>query len=105
LASKPGERTYLARAHRTLAEVELAVGRADNAEIELSHALSALGRIEAPLAEWRVCGTAAALGQHLGDGKVAANHRRRRSEVLHRLAGSLEEGDSLHASIMAELAD
>jgi len=91
LAASPGERTYLALAHRTLAEIAIANQQLDEAENEVSLALAALEGAEAPLAEWRVCATAAQLYEQVGRTDEAADHRRRSAETLSRLAGSLSE--------------
>jgi hypothetical protein len=100
LAAPPGERTYLALAHRTLAEVALAARRLDEAENEISRALSTLEGAEAPLAEWSVCATAGRLYEQLGRTTEAADHKRRTAETLDRLANSLGEADQLRQSLL-----
>ncbi|MCI0390794.1 MAG: AAA family ATPase [Acidobacteria bacterium] len=104
LAASPGERTYLALAHRTLAEIAMAAQQWDEAENVVSRALSALEGAEAPLAEWRVCATAAQLYEQLGRTTDAAHHWRRSAEVLDRLADSLGEADQLRQSMGANPA-
>lgn len=103
LATPPGERTYLALAHRTLAEIAMAARQWDEAETEVSLALSTLKGAEAPLAEWRVCATAAQLYEQLGHTTEAADHRRRSAGTLNRLADSLGEGDRLRQSLDANM--
>jgi tetratricopeptide (TPR) repeat protein len=61
LAALPGERTYLALAHQTLAEIDMAEEQWEDAEVEVSKALAVIEGAEIPLAEWRVCETAAQL--------------------------------------------
>jgi DNA-binding winged helix-turn-helix (wHTH) protein len=61
LAARPGERTYLALGHRTLALVAQAAGDSPRAQVEVSRALAVLEGAEAPLALWRVHATAAQL--------------------------------------------
>ncbi len=100
LAAPPGERTYLALAHRMLAEVALAAQRLGDAENEISCALAALEGAEAPLAEWRVCATAGRLYEQLGRATEAADHKRRSAETLNRLADSLDEADQLRQSLL-----
>jgi tetratricopeptide (TPR) repeat protein len=104
LASQPGERTYLALSHRTLAEIAMAAGQWDEAEYEASRALAAVESDGAPLAEWRVCATAGRLSELLGRTTEAADHRRRCAETLNRLAGSLSEADRLRQSLLATLS-
>ena len=104
LALSSGEKTYLALAHRTLAEIALASEQWDEAENEVSLALATLERAEAPLAEYRVSGTAAQLCEQLGRTTEAADHRRRSLETLNRLAGSLGEADRLRQSLLDRLA-
>jgi len=100
-AARPGERTYLALAHRTLAEIAMAVRQWDEAENEISRALIAIEGAEAPLAEWQVCATAAQLYEQLGRTTEAADNKRRSAETLSRLAGSLSEADRLRQSLLA----
>jgi DNA-binding winged helix-turn-helix (wHTH) protein/tetratricopeptide (TPR) repeat protein len=99
LAAPPGERSYLALAHRTLAEIAMAAGRWDEAENEVSRALAALEGKDAPSAEWRVCATAAQLYEQLGHIAEAARHWRRSADALDRLAESLGEDDQLRESL------
>jgi hypothetical protein len=104
LAAPPGERTYLALAFQTLAEISVAEQRWDDAETEVSRALAALDGAEAPLAEWRVYATAAQLYEQLGRTTEAAHHWRRGAEALHLLADSLGESDPLRRSLLASPA-
>jgi tetratricopeptide (TPR) repeat protein len=99
LAAPPGERSYLALAHRTLAEIAMAAGRWDEAENEVSRALAALEGKDAPSAEWRVCATAAQLYEQLGHVAEATRHWRRSADALDRLAESLGEDDQLRESL------
>ena len=99
LAAQPGERTYLALAHRTLAEVALAEQQPDEAELEISRALAAIEGADAPLAEWRVCETAAQLYEELGRTAEAGQSRRRSADTLVRLAESLGQDDPLRESL------
>ena len=92
LAAPPGERSYLALAHRTLAEIAMAAGRWDEAENEVSRALAALEGKDAPSAEWRVCATAAQLYEQLGHIAEAARHWRRSADALDRNLGAGASG-------------
>ena len=93
LAATSGERTYLALGRRVLAEVALASRDARSGERELAAAFDALDGREAPLAEWRVCATAARYEQAQGRGARADAHRARSIAVLDRLAASLSDAD------------
>ncbi len=104
LAAPPGERTYLALAHRTLAEIAMAAQQWDEAENEISRALAMIEGAKAPLAEWRVCATAAQLDEQLGRTTEAADHRRRSADALNRLADSLSDADQLRQSLLNEPA-
>jgi hypothetical protein len=99
LAAPPGERTYLALAHRTLAEIAMVAGQWDEAENEASRALAALEGTDAPLAEWRVYATAAQLYEQRDHVAEATRHWRRSADALDRLAGSLGEDDQLRESL------
>jgi tetratricopeptide (TPR) repeat protein len=101
LAAQPGERTYLALAHRTLAEIAMATQQWGEAENEVSRALIALEGTEAPSAEWRVCATTAQLYEQLGHVAEAARHWRRSADALDRLAESLGADDQLRESLSA----
>ncbi|HEY6381183.1 MAG TPA: hypothetical protein VIY07_05205 [Pseudolabrys sp.] len=100
LAALPGERTYLALAHRMLAEVALAAQQLGDAENEISRALAVLEGAEAPLAELRVCATAGRLYEQLGRTTEAADHKRQSAETLNRLADSLDKADQLRQSLL-----
>src|SRR2546421_425480 len=59
LGARCGEGTYLALRRQGLAEAALVQRALPAAERELSEALHAVDGYEVPLAEWRVCATAA----------------------------------------------
>src|SRR5262249_2581714 len=103
LAARPGERTYLSLAHRTLAEIAMATRGYGEAGNEVSRALAAIEGAKVPLAEWRVRATAAQLYELLGRSTEAADHRRRSAETLNHLAGSLSDTDRLRQSLLAIL--
>lgn len=90
LAAGPHERTYLALAHRAAAAVAIAQRRWTEAERKLHAAQSAIASGDAPLAEWRVWSTAAALAAARRQPGDAAAHRRRSRVVLERLRASLD---------------
>jgi hypothetical protein len=104
LAAPAGERTYLALGRRALAEAALAERDAPTAERELSKALRALDGCEAPLAEWRVCETAARAEQERGRRARADAYWARSAAVLDQLAASLKEDADLQRSFSAHPA-
>ncbi len=99
LAAQPGEATYLALAHQMLAEIEMADQKWSNAKGEVLRAVKVLEGVEAPLAEWRVCETAAKISERLGDGAEATRYWQRSADTLKRLAESLSEDDYLRESL------
>jgi len=100
LAAHPGERTYLALGKRLLAEIAFAERKWGQAEAVVSQALAVLEGAEAPLAEWRVCATAAQLHQRRGDKAEAQTYWTRSAAVLKRLADSLSEVPALRHSLL-----
>ena len=85
-----GERTYLALGRRVLAEAALAERDGATADRELSHALDAIAEHEAPLAEWKVCATAARSEEAHGRQPRAQAYWARGVAALDRLATRLE---------------
>jgi DNA-binding winged helix-turn-helix (wHTH) protein/tetratricopeptide (TPR) repeat protein len=102
LAGPPGEKTYLALAHVTIAET-MESRDSDGADAALGKALTIIEGINAPLAEWRVHLAAARLGEQNGRTEHAARHRSRSLEVLKRLAESLSETDGLRHSLVGSV--
>jgi len=104
LAATSGERTYLALGHQALAEAALATRDLPAAERELSEALHAVHGYEVPLAEWRVCATAARAELARGRRVKADAYWTRSAAVLDRLAASLKDDTDLHRSFLAQAA-
>jgi DNA-binding winged helix-turn-helix (wHTH) protein len=104
LAATSGERTYLALGRRGLAEAALAQRDLPAAERELSEALHAVDGNEVPLAEWRVCATAARIELARGRRVKADAYWTRSAAVLDRLAASLHDDADLHRSFLAQPA-
>ena len=90
LAAQPGERTYLGLGHRAVAAAAIAERRWDDAERALAAAHAVVDGGAAPLAEWQVWATAAALAEAVGRSDDAAQHQARSAAVLDRLAASLD---------------
>ena len=90
LAAQPGEPTYLGLGHRAGAAVAIAERRWDDAERALAAARAAVQRGAAPLAEWQVWASTAAVADAVGRPEQAAQDRARSAAVLDRLAASLE---------------
>ena len=104
LAATSGERTYLALGRQALAEAALAQRNVPAAERELSEALHAVDGYEVPLAEWRVCATAARVELARGHRVKADAYWTRSAAVLDRLAASLKDDADLHRSFLAQPA-
>jgi tetratricopeptide (TPR) repeat protein len=104
LAATSGERTYLALARQGLAEAALAQRDLADARRELSEALDTIDGYEVPLAEWRVCATAARTELARGRRVAADAYWTRSAAVLDRLAASLEDDADLHRSFLAQPA-
>jgi DNA-binding winged helix-turn-helix (wHTH) protein/tetratricopeptide (TPR) repeat protein len=100
LAAQPGERTYLALARQTLADIAMAEQNWPQAEKELEQALVAVAHAEAPLAAWRVYATVARFHQEQGRNAEAAPYWRQSAAVLNRLADSLGEASALRQSLL-----
>jgi len=101
LAGMAGERTYLALGRRVLAEAALAERDGATADRELSHALDAIAEHEAPLAEWKVCATAARSEEAHKRPPRAQAYWARSVAVLDRLAASLADDAELHRTFLA----
>jgi DNA-binding winged helix-turn-helix (wHTH) protein len=104
LAATSGERTYLALGRQALAETALAQRDLPAVERELSEALHAIHGYEVPLAEWRVCATAARTELARGRRVKADAYWTRSAAVLDRLAASLKDDADLHRSFLAQAA-
>lgn len=100
LAMPSAERTYLALAELTIAEIEMLEQRPQAAETALARSLAIVEDGDAPLAEWRVRSAAAGLAEQRGRLDDAAKQRRRVGELIHRLAGSLDHTDRLRQSLL-----
>ncbi|HKA17048.1 MAG TPA: AAA family ATPase [Blastocatellia bacterium] len=99
-AGLPGERTYVALGHQMLAEIALSADELNRGEHEIAHALETLKGASAPLADWRVHETAALLYEKIGRTDAAAQHWTSRTNVLRRLAESLDQLDALRGSLL-----
>ncbi|BBA32369.1 adenylate cyclase / guanylate cyclase [Methylocaldum marinum] len=100
LAALPPDPAYLALGHRLLAEVAIGRNALDTASAEVEQALSFLGKVEAPIAEWQVYATAAKLDSRKGHLQEAETYRCRSAEVLRRLADSMDQADALRQSLL-----
>ena len=96
-----GERTYLALGRRVLAEAALAERDGATADRELSHALDAIAEHEAPLAEWKVCATAARREEAHGRQPRAQAYWARSVAVLDGLAASLGDDAELRRTFLS----
>jgi hypothetical protein len=89
LAVACGERTWLALAWQTLAEASMLEDDQERAGQELEQAMVTLQGAEAPLAEWRVCDSAARLQRRGGRERQGAAYDKRRAVVLRELSAAL----------------
>jgi DNA-binding winged helix-turn-helix (wHTH) protein/tetratricopeptide (TPR) repeat protein len=104
LAAAPGERTYLALGYRGLAEATLGEGDRAKAEREVAESMGVLDGFEAPLAEWRVCATAARVEEARGRQSRAEIYWARGATALDRLATGLKDDGDLYQSFLAQPA-
>ena len=82
------------------AEIALAERNWEQAEAAVTQALVVLEGVEAPLAEWRVCVSAAQLHQQRRQKAEARHYWQRSAAVLHRLADSLGDATELRQSLL-----
>ncbi len=101
LASGPGEITYAARARALRAVSLLQTGAVDAAGEEIRLALEAIQGREAPLAEWRVFETAAAVARARGEPAASAEAESWAAGALRRLASTLDGDEDLRRSFLA----
>lgn len=100
LAEQPGQRTYTGLARCLLTEIALAEGDLEEAARQVSLAQAATHDAQAPMAEWRVHAASARLAERRGQAEEAAACRAASAAVLQLLAGSMEEGEPLRASLL-----
>jgi tetratricopeptide (TPR) repeat protein len=103
-AAAPGERTYLALGYQGLAEAAFGEGDRAKAEREVTEALGILDGFEAPVAEWRVCATAARVEEARGRQSRAEAYWGRGAAALDRLATSLKDEGDLYQSFLDQPA-
>ncbi|MBI3847594.1 MAG: AAA family ATPase [Planctomycetes bacterium] len=96
LAEEPGERTYQALGHRTLAEIAMRKRSWAVAESELDQAIAAVESGAAPLARWRVYATAAELHRKRRHIAAADSFREKSAIVVAALAESLGDHPLRH---------
>jgi DNA-binding winged helix-turn-helix (wHTH) protein len=94
------ERTWQALAWETNARIALASGHLELAQDRIEKGLSALDGVEAPVAAWQACATAADVSGALGDAAAARAHRGRSREVILELAASLESHEQLRRTFL-----
>ena len=102
LAAVPGERTYLALGHQGLAEASLGEGDRERAQHEVAEALVVLDGFESPVAEWRVCATAARVEEARDRRSRAEAFRGRAAAALEQLATCLKDDRELCHSFLAQ---
>lgn len=101
LAAVPGERTYMALGHNTLAEVAVAEHDQQQAQTELQRALALLDDAEAPLAQWRVYASVADLAASQGRRAEAQQYWKLSAKTVTGLAAMLDHAPELRQSLLA----
>jgi ATP/maltotriose-dependent transcriptional regulator MalT len=102
-AAPAPDRNHLALAYGLLARVAVAAGNLDEAQAELSRALSIVENADLPLAAWRVYLAAAEICQSSGEADRASEYRRRFESVIRILAQNFDPEDRLRASLLTGL--
>ena len=100
-AAASAERTWQALAWETNARVAFASGDPRLAQDRIERGLGALDAVEAPVAAWQACATAAAVSRAMGDATGAREHARRSRQVILGLAASLEPYEELRQTFLA----
>jgi len=95
-----GERTYRSLAGMMRARVAESEGNLPRAMEEIAAALSSIDGVEAPVAEWQVCATAARLHTAAGHQAQSEDCRSRSLRTIDRLAGSLAGAPDLRRSFL-----
>ncbi len=90
LAERSGERSYLSLGRRLLARISATEDNHRRARQEISEALAAIEGIEAPMAEWQVCASAARIEGSNGGGGESRALIARSARSIDRLAASLD---------------
>ncbi len=101
MAACPGEHTYQALGHHTLAEIALQEGDEQRAQAELQHALKILESAQAPLAQWRVHALAAQLAKRQHRLAESERYRALSAATISSLAAALEQASDLRQSLLA----
>jgi DNA-binding winged helix-turn-helix (wHTH) protein/tetratricopeptide (TPR) repeat protein len=104
LAARPPERTYLALSHTLLAKIAMAEGGLEEAEIQLSRAISIVEGAELPLVAWRVYVTAAEFYESVGERRKAIEFLSRSEKAIQALTETFEPDDRLRGSFLAGYA-
>ncbi|HEY8518401.1 MAG TPA: AAA family ATPase [Candidatus Binatia bacterium] len=100
LAGRSGERTYLMRARRVVAEAALAAGELGAAAAEVEAALALGDAGDVPLGEWRVLATAARVAARRGRRSDARRCGEASAALLRRLAASLRDEPALQRALL-----
>jgi DNA-binding winged helix-turn-helix (wHTH) protein len=105
LSEQTAERAWQARGRQLCARVALAEGNPALAESEIAAALERIEGVTAPLAEWRIYETAAALNERTRRSVRAQRYQELRNATLLNLANSLGETEPLRRAIGAAIAE
>jgi len=101
LAAGAPENTYLALSYRLLAEIDIKEKALDEARSKIIQALDIVENSEAPLAAWRVYGTAEKLHHLQGDIKMSSVFQYKKQEAIGKLIDSLPDSDPLRQHLLS----
>jgi hypothetical protein len=96
-----GERTFLALGRNLLARTALVENNPDEAAAHSAQAVSLLLDSDTPLAEWRVCETAAQLALLRGRAAEADSWLTRSSSTLAHIVSFIDTAEPLRAALLA----
>ena len=100
-AERCRENTYVARAHRLLAETALSESDLKAAAGHIERAFATLASCEANLAEWRIHAVAARVFGRMGRDRESGESRERARAAAKRVADTLETEPPLQRSFLA----
>jgi hypothetical protein len=98
------ERTWQGLGWDVSARIALAQGYPGQAQDFIRHALTAIDRVEAPVAGWQVHATAGEVFEVLDQSATAESHRNTSRDTILRLAGSLDTYEAIRRTFLTSPA-